>query len=86
MTNGSTNGWKMPLISGLWVCLLALAGVAWTGIDDRLTYIERNSSAPTRERMAALEVEVRHVEVKLDELQEQMSRIEMRQIRSGQRD
>ena len=86
MTNGSINGWKMPLISGLWVCLLALVGVAWTGIDDRLTYIERNSSAPTRERMAALEVEVRHVEVKLDELQEQMSRIEMRQIRSGQRD
>jgi len=74
----------MPVISALWVCLLALVGVAWTSIDDRLTYIERNSSAPTRERIAALEVEVRHVEVKLDELQEQLSRIELRQIRAGQ--
>lgn len=79
--NGS---WKMPLISGLGVCLLALIGIAWSSIDDRLTYIERNSSAPTRERIAALEVEVRHVETKMEELQEQLSRIEMRQIRAGQ--
>jgi ubiquinone biosynthesis protein UbiJ len=74
----------MPLISGLGVCLLALIGIAWSSIDDRLTYIERNSSAPTRERIAALEVEVRHVENKMEELQEQLSRIEMRQIRAGQ--
>ena len=74
----------MPLISGLGVCLLALTGIAWASVDDRLTYIERNSSAPTRERIAALEVEVRHVEVKMEELQEQLTRIELRQIRAGQ--
>ena len=80
--NGNGNGgWKMPVISALWVCLLALVGVAWTSIDDRLTYVERNSAAPTRERM---ETEMRHLEGRLDEIQQQLVRIEMRMIRTGQ--
>ena len=75
--NGNGNGgWKMPL--------LALVGVAWTSIDDRLTYVERNSAAPTRERMASLETEMRHLEGRLDEIQQQLIRIEMRMIRAGQ--
>jgi hypothetical protein len=83
--NGNGNGgWKMPVISALWICLLALVGVAWTSIDDRLTYVERNSAAPTRERMASLETEMRHLEGRLDEIQQQLIRIEMRMIRAGQ--
>jgi uncharacterized membrane-anchored protein YhcB (DUF1043 family) len=83
--NGNGNGgWKMHVIGALWVCLLAVVGVAWGAIDDRLTYVERNSAAPTRERMASLETEIRNLEDRLDEIQQQLIRIEMRMIRAGQ--
>lgn len=80
---GTGNGTITPraIVGALWGVTMALAGIAWAGHDTRIAAIEANASPPARERLAAIEADVRAVNAHLTDIKQQLIRIEARQTR-----